>query len=400
MALPGVYAGAEVKLKRDRGDVDAQDPRRRLAERFRSLREQSVSGRKITQPELAAALGDGRPLSVPLISSWESHNNPRIPPTTRLDGYAALFGAPRSFDLQPPRPLGPDEMTENERRSAAELGLELMQLRHGAIRASTPPGLQTSQPTVEESLASGPLWFPDGKTITIVCGRWPQKMLEQVPYTDVDDPDYIELLQYSDLDAVFELHGHLRAANPANQVNRRIAGKLMPDDYPSHLVLLGGVDWNSATTNVLARLPLPVRQVADRSKDDGQYFEVEEDGKTVRHRARMEKRSGNDDGVDTDGGSGGEGVLREDVALFARAVNPVNRKRTVTICHGMYGRGTYGAVRALTHDLFRDRNAEYVRNRFGGSDTYCILMRVPVFDGATLTPDWTTGEYTLFEWPG
>jgi hypothetical protein len=66
----------------------------------------------------------------------------------------------------------------------------------------------------------------------------------------------------------------------------------------------------------------------------------------------------------------------------------------------MYGRGTYGAVRALTDANFRDRNAEHIRARFSGSDAYCILTRVPIIDGATLTPDWTTGGYTLFEWPG
>ena len=43
-------------------------------------------------------------------------------------------------------------------------------------------------------------------------------MLDRMPYTDVEDPDYIELLTYSELSALFELHGHLRAANPANQV--------------------------------------------------------------------------------------------------------------------------------------------------------------------------------------
>lgn len=384
-----------------------QDPRRQLAERLRSLREHALDSRKITQPELARALGDGQPLSVPLISSWESQTNPRIPPVARLEAYAALFGAPRSFDLRSPRPLGTDEMTDEERRSVSDLAAELTQLRQGALRAAAPhggsmslAGVLATQPSVEESLASGPLRFPDEKTITIVCGQWPQHMLDRVPYTDVNDPDYIELLQYSDLDALFELHGHLRAANPLNQVNLRIAGRLTADDYHSHLLLLGGVDWNTATTNVLDRLDLPVRQVADWSKSDGQYFEVQEDGEKVRHNARLERRSGKDDGARVDGGAGEKGILREDVALFARAVSPVNRKRTVTICHGMYGRGTYGAVRALTDALFRDRNAEHVRTRFGGSDTYCILMRVPVFDGATLTPDWTTGEYTLFEWPG
>ena len=60
----------------------------------------------------------------------------------------------------------------------------------------------------------------------------------------------------------------------------------------------------------------------------------------------------------------------------------------------------YGAVRALTDARFRDRNSDYLRTRFGDSDTYCILTRVPIVNGTTLTPDWTTGENTLFEWPG
>lgn len=376
----------------------AQDPRLALAERLRQLRDQWLPDRRITQLQVASVFGQ---VSVPLISSWESKTNPRLPTPARLEGYAILFGAPRCLDLEPPRLLGADEMTEDERRSVADLARELAHLRGEALGGNTPlPATARLAPSIAESLEGGPLRFRDGNTITIVCGQWPPDMRAKVPYTDVADPDYIELLQYSDLDALFELHGHLRAANPANQVNLRIAGKLAPDDYHSHLILLGGVDWNSATTNVLARLQLPVQQVADWSESDGQYFEVDEDGAKVRYRAQLERRSGKDHGSHTGSGTDDKGILLEDVALFARAVNPVNRKRTVTICHGMYGRGTYGAVRAVTDALFRDRNAEHVRTKFGGSDTYCILMRVPIFDGATLTPDWTTGEYTLFEWPG
>ncbi len=79
-------------------------------------------------------------------------------------------------------------------------------------------------------------------------------------------------------------------------------------------------------------------------------------------------------------------------------MSPFNKRRTVTICNGMYGRGTYGAVRALTDARFRDRNAAYLHSRFGSSTAYCLLTRVRIVDGVTLTPDWTTGEYTLFEW--
>jgi len=364
--------------------MDSQDPRQVLARRLRALREDRWPGRRITQPQLAQALGG---VSVPLISSWESPTNPRIPPPSRLDAYAVLFAAERSFDEDPPRPLSMPDMTDAERHAMNELKQELTQLRKAAMRAGATTLELDRLAQIGESLSTGPWRFPDGDDITIVCARWPQRMLEQIPYTNIDDPDYIELLTYSELDALFELYGHLRAANPTNQVNLRVANRLARDDYTSHLVTLGGIDWNTLTTSTLEKLRLPVRQVADWDTEREQYFEVEEDGSKAQHRPVLEN-------------SGDETGLREDVALFARATSPFNRERTVTICSGMYGRGTYGAVRALTDVRFRDRNAGYLRARFGESNSYCILTRVPIVNGATLTPDWTVSDYVLFEWSG
>ena len=368
--------------------MDSQDPRQLLAQRLRGLRED----RKITQPQLAAALGDSKPLSVPLISSWESQTNPHIPPPARLEGYAAVFATLRSFDSATPRRLSPDEMTDEERRAMTELRQELMHLRSDAMRAIvSDPETAAVRPVseAEKSISSGPWRYADGNTITIVCARWPAHMLAKMEYTDIDDPDFIELLTYSELDALFELHGHLRAANPSNQVNLRTADKLTSDDYTSHLISLGGVDWNSITSTTMQRLPLPVEQIADWDTPGEQYFQVDENSKIVKHKPKLEENTAQP-----------KGILREDVALFARAVNPFNQKRTVTICNGMYGRGTYGVVRALTDARFRDRNSGYLRTRFGDSDTYCILTRVPIVNGATMTPDWTSSDYTLFEWPG
>lgn len=391
--------------------MESQDPRQKLARRLRALREERWPGMKITQPRLAQALGGEKPLSVPLISSWESPTNPRIPPLARLDGYAALFATIRSFTGTRPQLLSPQDMSDEEKLAMEELKQELTHLRNDALR-SMAPGSEPGPPSeIEESLSAGPWRFADGNQITIVCAQWPQHMLTQMPYTSVDEPDYTELLNYSDLDALFELHGHLRAANPANQVFRRIAGQLTSDEYTSHLVSLGGVDWNTATSTALKRLPMPVRQIADWDTPGEQYFEVEENGTTVRHQPIVEKvsvapgpgQSGSltaDDAQGPDGSGRFKEILREDVALFARAVSPFNRKRTVTICNGMYGRGTYGVVRALTDAKFRDRNVEYLRSKFSGSDAYCILTRVPIVDGVTLTPDWTVGDYTLFEWCG
>ena len=360
--------------------MQGQDPRQLLARRLRALREERWPGRRVTQPQLARALGG---ISVPLISSWESQTSPRVPPLSRLDAYARLFATPRSFDQDAPGPVSSADLTEEEQRAMNELKQELRQLRSNALQAA----IASPEPAspIEESLSTSPWHFPIGDNITIVCARLPQYMLDRIPYTDVDDPDYIELLTYSELDSLFELQGHIRAANPTKHVFRRVAGELEPDDYHSHLAVLGGVDWNTVTRTTLEKLKLPVRQVADWGTEGAQYFEVDENGTPAQHRPVLTAE-------------GGRQVLSEDVALFARAVSPYNKKRTVTICSGMYGRGTYGVVRALTDRNFRDRNAEYLRARFSGSDTYCILSRVPIIHGATLTPDWTVGENILFEW--
>jgi transcriptional regulator with XRE-family HTH domain len=357
-------------------------PRLLLARRLRALREGSWPGRRITQPQLARALG----VSVPLISSWETQTNPRIPPPDRLDAYAALFATARSFDEDPGH--APQDLSDEELQAMKELQQELAHKRSAAMGTGTARLEPERVSDVTESLVNGPLYYSDTNRIVIVCAQWPQSMMQKIPYTSIEDPDYIELLTFSELDALFELHGHIRAANPVNIVNLRVSHRLAADDYTSHLITLGGVDWNTVTSSALRSLELPVRQVAEWDTEGGQYFEVKESGTVKKHSPVLEE-------------SGSRTILREDVALFARAVNPYNRKRYITICNGMYGRGTYGVVRALTDEKFRDRNAEYLMSRFGDSDTYCLLTRVPIaLNGATLTPDWTTGDYTLFEWRG
>jgi transcriptional regulator with XRE-family HTH domain len=364
--------------------VDERDPRYLLARRLRRLRQDHWPGRKITQSQLAQALGG---VSVPLISSWESQTNPRIPPPARLDAYAALFASPRSFAEDPPRMFSPREMSDEEQRVMAELRRDLNQLRKAALRATPAMEVRPAPRGGDHDFgqSSGPWHFGDRNNITIVCAQWPPDILKRIPYTDINDPDYTQLLTYSDLDSVVELHGHIRAANPASLTLLQTARRLAPDDYTSHLMSLGGVDWNSATTSVLDRLRLPVRQAVDWSTEGAQFFEVEADGEPARYRPVLTK-------------TGDRAILTEDVALFAFAMNPFNKKRTVTICSGIYSRGTYGAVRALTDVRFRDRNADYLRTRFGNSDAYCILTRVQIINGVIVTPDWTSDEYILFEW--
>jgi hypothetical protein len=372
--------------------VNDQDPRQVLARRLRALREERWPGKKVMQAHLAAALSeDGRrSVSVPLISSWESQTNPKVPPESRVQDIATFFASPRSFDGHVARLLSPDEMTVQERAAKESLLEELTRLRDEALGAAVTSPLRATIPgagqEITQSLSAGPYHFKPSERVTIVCAQLPQELLERMPYTDPWDPDFIELYRYSELDALLELFGHLRATNPVSRVGYWPADQLSSDDYTGHLISLGGVDWNQATISILDRLQLPVKQVNEWDKTGGAYFEVTgDDGSKVAHRPELYE-------------SGGRKILREDVALFARAVSPFNRKRFVTICTGMYGRGTYGAVRALTDERFRDRNAEYIQDRFAGSETFCLLTRVTVENGVTLTPDWTLPETRLFEW--
>jgi hypothetical protein len=374
--------------------VNDQDPRQVLARRLRDLREVNFPGRTVKQSELAEALGgDGRrPVSVPSISSWESRTNPKVPPAARIRDIATFFATPRSLDGRVGRLLNTDEMTAPERVARERLLDELTRLRREALdvpRASAPGTVTFSAAQeITESLSAGPYRIKPGERITIVSALLPPKLIQRMPYTDPLDPDYIGLYRYSDPDALLEMFGHLRATNPTSRVRFRAPDQLEADHYAEHLVSLGGVDWNEATSSAIERLQLPVRQITDWDTEGGAYFEVtEEDGRKVAHRPRLEE-------------SGGRKILREDVALFARAISPFNRKRYLTICNGMYGRGTYGAVRALTDERFRDRNAGFLRETFGNAPAFCMLTRVTVQNGRVLTPDWTLPETRLFQWPG
>jgi hypothetical protein len=230
------------------------------------------------------------------------------------------------------------------------------------------------------------LWqFPVDEDITIVCGEIGDRLLSRT-YTDPDGPDYTALYSFADLDSLLELYGHIRVHNPNNNVLFRTATQLTQDDFTSHLVLLGGVDFNDVTRDMLKQLAVPVEQVRRTEEESSGCFRVTENGETKVFEPIVDR-------------TGPDPVLREDVCHFVRATNPFNWKRTLTICNGMFARGTYGAVRALTDHRFRDRNTEYVRTRFAGRRGFSIVSRVIVRNAQVLTPDWTRADIRLHEWP-
>jgi transcriptional regulator with XRE-family HTH domain len=329
---------------------------------------------RVTQLQLAAALD----VSPALISSWESAKSSAVPPTHRLEAYARFFATRRSVAGEQYRLLRLDELTAAENADREELLDELLALVAPEPAGRQPPGLPFDGTMFR---------YPADEDITIVCSELPQERRSKLSYAAPDSPDYIEAYKYADLDALLELHGHVRAANPLSRVNIRVA-PLMADEYATHLVLLGGVDWNPVTRELMSRVDMPVRQSRRAEDETLGAFEVgpENDATVLTPSARM---------------LGEQAVLTEDVAQIYRSVSPFNIKRTVTLCNGTHQPGTLGMVRALTDARFRDRNERFIRERFAGTDTFTLISRVSVINGVAITPDWSLPGDRLFEWsPG
>ena len=164
--------------------MDDPGPRQVLARRLRALREERWPGRKVNQAQLAAALGGaGKPVSVPLISSWESRTNPKVPPVSRIQDIARFYASPRSFDGKVGRLLSLDELTAPERAAWEGLLQELTRLRSEALDApGTAPDPATVPDITQEiarSFSAEPYRFRPGDRITIVCGQVPDDKLRR-----------------------------------------------------------------------------------------------------------------------------------------------------------------------------------------------------------------------------
>ena len=149
-----------------------------------------------------------------------------------------------------------DELTAAEQQARDELERELFKLRDEDVGGPS---------------AGRQFWrFDDDAPITVICSDL-RKSDELVlgPLSEEDNPNYAELYSYGDLDALFDLYGHLRATNPATPVHIR---RGTTPDLPNHLVVLGGIAWNDVTRRLNDMLALPVRQVEDEKIHSGEIF--------------------------------------------------------------------------------------------------------------------------------
>jgi transcriptional regulator with XRE-family HTH domain len=229
-----------------------------------------------------------------------------------------------------------------------------------------------------------------------------------VQYANAWHPNAIATLHNADADAVLELVGHVRAENPGVDVRWVAAGDLAPDDLTGHVVVLGGGDTVYAGQGPLRylfnRLNVPVATELQAGGDpeyDSQFVlrvdAEDHPDPTGDRRVEFAPRFV----FDAEGErvlDDGQPRLEYDVALLGRFANPLNLSATVTICSGIFSRGTYGAVRALTDATLRSRNERYLSGHLD-LQNFWLLLHVPVFPGPagalTLTPDLTRPFHRL-----
>lgn len=345
-----------------------------LAHRLRSLRRERWPDVRVTQAALAKALSFEADLAAVTISSWESLTAPKLPPRDRILAYARFFTTRRSVEEEPYKLLPFDDLSEQEKITYGELATELLALRSAARR----------RPSSEVVTVRRSWHFPDTGPATLICAQLPKEKTGEM--ADPADPNFTELLSFADLDALVELHGHIRAENQKMDVFYKATPNVVPDDLSGHVILLGGIAWNDITKRLSTMTNLPVKQVEDPSLESGEIFVAEVDGEERKFFPRWEGKQ--------------HTGLVEDVGLLARVPNPLNSSRTLTICNGIHSRGVLGAVRSLTDARLRESNEGYIAANFGSAETFVILTRVQVIEGKTMTPDFKISNTVLFRWPG
>jgi Helix-turn-helix domain len=340
-----------------------------LTDRLRDLREREFV--RLTQTDLGQAIGDpGSAVSPAAISAWENPGSGRLVPQSRLASYARLFCTPRSFEDGAAHLIAEEDLTPGERERMAELMDELTELREAAVE----------RPVVDAAPAAESMWhFPDHSRITLVCSRLSPD--RQPPRADPDNLQYVRFSDLADLDTLIDIYGAIRAYNhPSTRVVIMAAQDLTQRDVANHLVLIGGLAWETVAPFLGPIFPIPIRS-GDPAEDGALVIDDPVTGKEEEFRYKLDN-----------------GRLIEDVGFFARGENPAAPRRTLTIVGGITTRGVHGAARCFIDYEMRERNEQYLNPRFPARSTYCVVMRVPVINRDPVTPDLSKPENRLYEW--
>ena len=361
-----------------------------LPRRLRDLREHRW-GTVVRQRVVAEALGDDKPVSVSLISSWENEVKITRPSPRRLRQYATFFATERSVVNGHGRLISEADLDNAERAERDKLYGELIGLRRGNVA-----------PLDERAALRFDWRYPRGATIRIICGKLDLTEGKHA-YTDPTNPDYTDLLTFADADALIELFGHLRKVNPDADIRSIRSDRLAVDPQSadvlsSDVILLGGVALSAWTARTLAAARLPFTQIPlDELPDEiALHMAVPDDSRKWGEAFLAE---GEYYGPTFEPDDDGQPRVSRDIAGLVRMINPYNPATTMTHCGGVFASGVLAAVRTLTDDNLRQWNRRYLEQRLAGADRFAILMQVSVLLGTAQTPNLAEPDISLFEWP-
>jgi transcriptional regulator with XRE-family HTH domain len=340
----------------------SRNARRQLASRLRALRETGFDV-KLTQDQLAAALGEGKPLSSAAISNWENGEIGKLPTESRLMQYALIFCTPRSLEPEPHIP--PESTLDRAARTRFnELRAELLKLRAEADAEARRERTDRFDAITSEA---NELWHHDRmEKMFVVSSELPAA--DRAWYADPDSPNYVRLARYGDLDAFFEMYVALTRMGYRNLSHR--SARELGIGTARNLVLIGGPVLNSLTRTFLHLLNSPITQLMT---PDGEpdIFTMADGSKVYPTVIPL---------------GGGRSQVMEDVGLFVRAPNPTNPVADVTICSGIYTYGVLGAVHAFTYPPVARENVEVIRDRLGQTSSFAALFSVKAVDHRVPTP--------------
>jgi len=340
-----------------------------LGQRLRELREDEarrLAHHALTQEDLARVLGGPEPLSGATVSAWE--NSSRNPTEPRLAAYARLFCTRRSFTRKGLRLLDIDELTDEELTRMQELNDELQALRKQARRANGS--------SITAAGGRNCIWaFPRGEAINIVCSDADQD--DQPPYAHQSHMNYSRYARHADLDALIEVYAQVREDNPQSAIQILSPDSLEGEEALKHLVIIGGDAVIKATRWFIGRVNMPTVRPADGTH----IFACEKDGESTEFKSLYE-----------------DGIMIQDIGLFARCRHPSSPGRVVTLLSGITSRGVHGAALCFTNRTMKDVNEQYITDHFGAASAYCLLLRVDVRHNKAQAPNISGDGVLLHDW--
>jgi hypothetical protein len=192
--------------------------------------------------------------------------------------------------------------------------------------------------------------------------------------------NYSRYAKFADLDSLVEVFGQVKADNPENMIRILAPDELTQDFALNQLIIVGGAAWREVRTStpwLVHNVQLPIEHPA--GEEDDFTLTV---GDETKQFAPLRIN----------------GTLVQDIGMIAQVPHPIIEGSTVTLLSGITSRGVHGAALCFTDSHVREDNERYIEDKFGSTEAFCVVMKVPIANNAALPPNLWRENIRLWEW--